>query len=74
MRNGSKKRVNGAVLDKLGNLVVGKKNVLNRWKECFDELLYVECESSVNETFTNTGTNMEGFNTDEIAAAIRKLG
>lgn len=74
VRNGDKKRVSGSVLDKSGNLVVGKKNVLNGWKECFDDLLNVECESSVNETIANTGTDMGGFNTDGIEAAIKKLG
>lgn len=47
--------------------------MLNRWKECFDELLNVECEASVDENFINTGTDMEGFSADEIAAAVHKL-
>lgn len=44
--------MNGTVLDKTSNLVNCEKNVLNKWKQCFDELLNVECEPSVNETIT----------------------
>lgn len=52
VRNGGRKRVNGAVNDKNGNLVIGKRNVMNRWRECFEELLNVESEEtepSMNE-------------------------
>lgn len=42
IRNGGKKQAPGAVLDKSGELVIGRKNVLNRWREYFEELLNVE--------------------------------
>jgi hypothetical protein len=38
IRKGYKPRT-GMCKDKMGNLVTGKKNVLQRWAEHFDELL-----------------------------------
>jgi hypothetical protein len=38
IRKGYKPRT-GMCKDKMGNLVIGKKNVLQRWAEHFDELL-----------------------------------
>lgn len=79
IRNGGNKQYPGSVLSKSGDLVLGKKNVLKRWKEYFNELLNVENAVSENvdtNESVNAGMNaeqLEGISEDEIRMTLRKL-
>jgi len=75
IRNGDKKQTSGSVFDKTGSLVSGQVNILNRWKEYFDELLNVD--SIPTEEEVNRGLNGSAADSDisleEVSFAIRKL-
>ncbi|XP_031639297.1 uncharacterized protein LOC116351343, partial [Contarinia nasturtii] len=78
IRNGGKKQAPTAVLDKSGNLVIGRNNVLNRWKEYFDDLLNVDNGVTGQNGQYGEENIIDGFVPEEISmaeiqAAIQRL-
>lgn len=73
IRNGGNSQAPGTILDESDDLIFGKKNVLKRWKEYFDELLNVENNVSNESVDVNSNVEISEISMDEIEAVLRKL-